>query len=125
MAFYKAVSQAGELGNGRIKSPGKGQAYSSLSAVRRAIEHYKGPEELAVVPAVALAINDTGVAKEHGGARKKSGTQMPSGQKAVTVTTTMDPIDKANLIEFGGGKLAIGLRRAAELVRMSKKILGK
>lgn len=121
MAFYKAVSQAGELGNGRIKSPGNGQAYSSLSAVRRAIEHYKGPEELAVEPAVSLAITDTGVAKEHGGARKKSGTQMPSGQKAVTVTTTMDPIDKATLIEFGGGKLAIGLRRAAELVRMRKK----
>ena len=125
MAFYKAVSQAGELGNGRIKSPGKGQAYSSLSAVRRAIEHYKGPEVFTAEPVDAAIIADTGVTKDHGGARKKSGVQMPSGQKAVTVTTTMDPIDKATLIEFGGGKLAIGLRRAAELVRMSKKINGK
>jgi hypothetical protein len=73
----------------------------------------------------ALAITDTGIAKEHGGARNRSGTQMPSGQKAVTVTTTMDPIDKATLIEFGDGKLAIGLRRAADLVRMSEKIIGK
>lgn len=124
MGLHKAVCSKGELGNGRIKKPGNGTAYTSANAARQAIAKYKGPEVLTVKPMGAP--RKAGAAqpepvKAHGGARKRSGVQMPSGQKAVAVTTTMDPVDKATLIEFGGGKLAVGLRKAAELVRMHQQ----
>lgn len=52
MSLYKATCPSGELGNGRIKRPGNGTAYTSASAALHAIEKYKGPESLSVVPVV-------------------------------------------------------------------------
>ena len=123
-SFFKATCPTGELGNGRIKRRGTGTAFSSMSAAQRAIERYKGPEAFTVEPAGPIGCDSapkepiTYGKKSHGGAREKSGAQMPSGQKAVNVTTTFDPTDRMTLTAFGGGKLAIGLRKAAELVRL-------
>lgn len=51
MPYFKAICKEGELGNGRIKRPGNGTLYDSLSAAQRAIDRYKGPEKLTAVPA--------------------------------------------------------------------------
>jgi hypothetical protein len=122
--MYKAVCTNGELGNGKVKRRGSGTVYSSRSAAQRAIERYTGIEVFEVVPAGSIegdgsfAQVTVAAPKKHGGARHKSGAQMPSGEKAVNVTTTFDPVDKATFADLGGGKLAIGLRKAAELVRL-------
>lgn len=55
-----------------------------------------------------------------GGARLNSGKKMPSGEKAVRKSITIDPADEQTLVDFGGG-LSVGIRLAAQLVRENKK----
>lgn len=55
-----------------------------------------------------------------GGARLNSGKKMPSGEKAVRKTITIDPADEQTLVDLGGG-LSVGIRLAAQLVREHKK----
>lgn len=54
---YKVVCPTGELGNGKIKRPGNGTTYGSPSAAQRALESYKGTEQLEVTPVEPLPQN--------------------------------------------------------------------
>lgn len=58
--------------------------------------------------------------KKHGGARSRSGAQMPSGQKAVKRLVSMDPADEALVLEVNQ-KFSVGLREVIQFYREHKK----
>jgi hypothetical protein len=60
------------------------------------------------------------VKKKHGGARSKSGTQMPSGQKAVKRLVSLDPADEALVLGLEKG-LSVGLRLVIQFYRDHQK----